>query len=91
MAFRFFETEERVSIYKKHMILAPKEVYVVIMSYLEEKKGRPFDLAVDVGCGSGQSTNVLAAHFQKVVGIDISEAQIQESKRVGSPPNVSYL
>ncbi|XP_078507148.1 putative methyltransferase DDB_G0268948 [Lissotriton helveticus] len=91
MAFRFFETKERASIYQKHMIPAPKKVHDVILSYLEEKKGRPFELAVDVGCGSGQATNVLAAHFQKVLGIDISEAQIEEAKRVGSPSNVSYL
>ncbi|XP_078507150.1 putative methyltransferase DDB_G0268948 [Lissotriton helveticus] len=91
MAFRFFETKKRASIYRKHMLVAPKEACDVILSYLEVKKGRPYELAVDVGCGSGQSTNVLAAHFQKVVGIDISEAQIQEAKCVGSPPNVSFL
>ncbi|KAJ1132231.1 hypothetical protein NDU88_010558 [Pleurodeles waltl] len=91
MAFPFFETKERVSIYRKYMIPTPKEVNDVILSYLEEKKGSPFELAVDVGCGSGQSTPFLADNFQKVVGIDISEAQIQEAKRVGSSPNVSYL
>jgi len=48
-------------------------------------------LAVDVGCGSGQGTAFLADRFAKVVGTDISQAQIQEAKAAPSPPNISYL
>ncbi|WP_322404161.1 class I SAM-dependent methyltransferase [Massilia luteola] len=33
-------------------------------------------LAVDVGCGNGQLTRLLAAHFDKVVGLDPSADQI---------------
>lgn len=51
----------------------------------------PTELAVDVGCGSGQGTLFLAERFGKVVGTDISQAQIQEAKAAPSPPNVSYL
>ncbi|KAJ1132209.1 hypothetical protein NDU88_010536 [Pleurodeles waltl] len=53
-------------------------------------KGRPFGLAVDVGCSTGVSTRVLAEHFQQVVGIDINEAQIRKAKSACSLPNVSY-
>lgn len=49
------------------------------------------ELVVDVGCGSGQGTRFLAEHFKKVVGTDISEAQIQEAREAPSLPNVSYL
>lgn len=52
---------------------------------------KPTELAVDVGCGSGQGTRFLAERFGKVVGTDISQAQIQEAKAAPSPPNVSYL
>ncbi|XP_078509925.1 uncharacterized protein LOC144769629 [Lissotriton helveticus] len=90
MAFRFFERYEHAEIYQKYMIRAPKEVHNLILSYLEKKKSRPFGLMVDVGCGNGQSTQAMAAHFQKVIGIDISEAQIQVAKSVASPPNVFY-
>lgn len=48
-------------------------------------------LAVDVGCGSGQGTAFLAERFAKVVGTDISQAQIQEARAAPSPPNISYL
>ncbi|XP_069497380.1 uncharacterized protein [Ambystoma mexicanum] len=60
-------------------------------SHETNTKGEPFMLAVDVGCGTGQSTRVLAPHFQKVVGVDISEAQIGEAKEISGPPNISYF
>ncbi|XP_078507139.1 putative methyltransferase DDB_G0268948 [Lissotriton helveticus] len=89
MTFRFYERKEHASLYRKYMIREPSEVQGLILSYLEKKKN-PYELAVDVGCGTGDSTRFLAPRFQKVVGIDISEAQIQEAKSVGSPSNVSY-
>lgn len=51
----------------------------------------PAELVVDVGCGSGQGTRFLAEHFKEVVGMDVSEAQIQEAREGPSMPNVSYL
>lgn len=46
------------------------------------------DLAVDVGCGSGQLTRLLADHFDEVVGLDPSADQI-----ASAPPHarVRYL
>lgn len=55
------------------------------------QKAIPAELAVDVGCGSGQGTHFLGQHFKKVVGTDISEAQIQEAKDTPCMPNISYL
>lgn len=91
MACPYFQRKEYSAFYEKHMIREPEEVQKLILSYLEEKKGRPFGLAVDVGCGTGQSTRVLASHFQKVVGVDISNTQIQEAENVACIPNVSYM
>jgi len=36
-------------------------------------------LAIDVGCGPGQATVALAAYFDKIVGIDPSQAQLQNA------------
>ena len=47
-------------------------------------------MAVDVGCGSGQVTRALAPHFRRVVGLDVSAAQIQAGKSVSNPTNVEY-
>ena len=50
-------------------------------------------LAVDVGCGSGQSTNLLAPLFKRVVGLDVSESQIRVAEAQKSAdlcPNVEF-
>ena len=45
-------------------------------------------LAIDVGCGTGQATIVLANYFDSVIGIDPSEAQIKNA--VQEHQNVKY-
>lgn len=55
------------------------------------QRANPAELVVDVGCGSGQGTRFLGEHFKKVVGTDISEAQIQEARDDPSLPGISYL
>ncbi|MEE6523342.1 hypothetical protein FKM82_022199 [Ascaphus truei] len=54
------------------------------------QKGKPFELAVDVGCGTGRYTRPLAPHFEKVIGLDLSESQINEARRSTSEENVLY-
>ncbi|XP_038646197.1 putative methyltransferase DDB_G0268948 [Scyliorhinus canicula] len=90
MAWRLFEEKDHAAMYQKYRLPSANEVHKVIFNYLKKKKGKPFTLAVDIGCGSGQSTRGLASYFDKVVGIDVSEAQIEEAKKVDGPDNVSY-
>ncbi|GCC36908.1 putative methyltransferase DDB_G0268948 isoform X1 [Chiloscyllium punctatum] len=90
MASRLFEEHEHVALYLKYRLPSPFQIRNLILDYLQRKKGKPFTLAVDIGCGSGQSTRGLASYFEKVVGIDVSEAQIEEAKKVDGPDNVSY-
>ncbi|KAI5628511.1 hypothetical protein C0J50_3001 [Silurus asotus] len=75
MAHRLFEEKHHASIYQKYRIIPPETVLQLILEYLNKKKGPPRELAVDLGCGTGQNTRLLAPHFQKVVGIDVSECQ----------------
>lgn len=44
---------------------------------------------VDIGCGTGQATEVLAQHFDTVVGIDPSETQLTEARQTAAT-NVTY-
>lgn len=44
-------------------------------------------LAVDVGCGSGQFSEVLANHFDQVIALDASREQIAQAK---SHPKIQY-
>lgn len=57
---------------------------------MSSQKALPFDLAVDVGCGSGQGTVLLAPHFSSVVGTDVSPAQLELAQEHASAPNISY-
>ena len=45
-------------------------------------------LAVDLCCGSGISTKPLAQHFDRVIGIDLSQAQIDNAKT--DLPNIQF-
>ncbi|XP_008927248.2 putative methyltransferase DDB_G0268948 [Manacus vitellinus] len=91
MTTQMFEGRGHAAVYQKYRFAPGKELQQTILAYLQEKKAIPAELVVDVGCGSGQGTRFLAEHFKKVVGTDISEAQIQEAKDTSSIPNVSYL
>ncbi|XP_067404798.1 putative methyltransferase DDB_G0268948 [Emydura macquarii macquarii] len=90
MAVHLFEARDHAVSYQKYRFSPPEKLQSVIFSYVEEKRVDPIRLVVDVGCGSGQSTRVLAAHFEKVIGTDISEAQIEAARQAASLPNVSY-
>ena len=45
--------------------------------------------ALDIGCGSGQSTVALSQHFKEVIGADVSEAQLAQTPQ-GLPGAVSF-
>ena len=45
-------------------------------------------LAVDIGCGSGQLTTMLADHFTRVIGADSSLSQLRHA---GTADNITYL
>ncbi|KAM6934645.1 putative methyltransferase [Xenentodon cancila] len=90
MAYRLFEGKGHASVYQKYRFTPPTELKNVIIQYLDKKKGQPHVLAVDLGCGTGQNTRLLAPHFDKVVGIDISDCQVEEARAVPGHPNITY-
>ena len=45
---------------------------------------------MDVGCGSGQSTRILSPHFEEVIGLDISQAQVDNANKAASEANVKF-
>ncbi|CAL8240527.1 unnamed protein product [Merluccius merluccius] len=91
MSYRLFEGKEHASIYQKYRFVPPEEVKDLILQYLDKKRdGRPLGLAVDLGCGTGQISRLLAPHFQDLVGLDISEGQLEEARAVQGYPNITY-
>ena len=75
-----FEESEHAKVYSIFRPNPPKSLIETIISYSEKKA--PLELALDVGCGSGQSTRILAPYAKRVIGSDISKSQIDEANQV---------
>ncbi|XP_040297786.1 putative methyltransferase DDB_G0268948 [Bufo bufo] len=92
MAVQLFKKMAFSSVYQKYMIPVSNEVINLIFSYVKAKtNGQPLEMLVDVGCGTGRYTLPLAPHFKKVLGIDMSESQINVAKQNTLANNVSYM
>ena len=82
-----FEASDHAKLYSSFRSGCPNILYEFIVKYLSEKCDTHL-LALDIGCGSGQGTLPLSTHFETVIGLDISEAQIAEAPK--SHDNVSF-
>ncbi|XP_044160390.1 putative methyltransferase DDB_G0268948 [Bufo gargarizans] len=92
MAVEVFQKTTFSSVYQKYMIPASNDICNMILSYMKAKtNGQPLEMLVDVGCGTGRYTLPLAPHFKNVLGIDISESQMNLAKQSTSANNVSYM
>ena len=55
------------------------------------KVAPPHSLAIDVGCGTGNSTRPLVEYFDHVIGCDISDSQVIEAQRATeNNPKLSF-
>ncbi|CAH2306389.1 methyltransferase DDB_G0268948 [Pelobates cultripes] len=91
MTDHLFKSKTFSSVYQKYMVPVSTEVINLIFSYMEEKqKSKPYEAAVDVGCGPGRYTFPLAPYFKKVIGVDISEFQLEEAKQYCTLENVTF-
>ena len=77
--------------YSKFRPTLPNNVLDVVLEYLKSKiPSDKWQIAVDVGCGNGQGTNLLAKYFNKVYGFDMSAGQIKEANALNTSDNVVY-
>ncbi|XP_013402564.2 putative methyltransferase DDB_G0268948 [Lingula anatina] len=90
MAHRHFEGAGHVIAYAKYRPQWTKNIVDRVITYLQEKLPAPYDQALDVGCGSGQFTHLLAPHFNHVTGIDVSDNQILQANNKNDMSNVRF-
>ncbi|XP_077306071.1 putative methyltransferase DDB_G0268948 [Lithobates pipiens] len=90
MATRRFEGKDQASDYQKFRFEPSQEIIDLMFSYVDERLHKPYGFAVDVGCGTGQNTRILSQYVKKVLGIDISEAQIEVAKKDLGSSDVTY-
>ena len=90
---RLFEDRDHSQLYSSFRPSVPETLLEKVVGFLgpgmsifrlkyifRESYGKPLDksqLALDVGCGSGQATFSLTKYFEKVIGIDVSQEQIR--------------
>ncbi|XP_061841356.1 putative methyltransferase DDB_G0268948 [Nerophis lumbriciformis] len=89
MSVRLFEESDHASAYLRYR-MTPEEMVTRVMDFMKPKVEKKFNLAVDVGCGCGQGTVLLAPFFDQVVGTDISPAQLHVAQANSAWPNVTY-
>nr|XP_054762561.1 putative methyltransferase DDB_G0268948 [Lytechinus pictus] len=90
MSNRFFEGASHADQYIKFRPTYSEEVCQKILRFLNEKRPPPHQLLVDVGCGSGQGTYGLSSQFERVIGFDVSPAQVEAATKENTFPNVEF-
>ncbi|WIA33531.1 hypothetical protein OEZ86_006655 [Tetradesmus obliquus] len=80
---KLFSGANQALCYAKHRPAYPTELYSNILDF----SGGARSLAVDIACGSGQATTALAELYDKVIGQDGSQEQLQHAKQM---PNIEY-
>ena len=75
-----FKDEDHATVYGLFRPVYPQSVSQIISSYMGENKCSEYERAIDVCCGSGQSTMLLSPFFKSVCGYDNSPAQISQAK-----------
>lgn len=86
-----FLGNKQASVYAKFRPTTSQVVVDKIIAYLSENIKGPHETALDVGCGSGQSTRILSSYFQEVIGFDVSDSQLLEAeKMIENPSNVTF-
>lgn len=58
------------------------EVVRAAIEGLQQGQGDKGGLAIDVGCGDGRHTRLLARHFSEVIGFDISSRMLEAARSI---------
>lgn len=72
--------------YDRFAELVSDELHAYLKFHLPRASGR----AVDLGCGSGVHTTVLAGHFNEVLAVDLSELMLAVARQRRPRGNVRY-
>ncbi|KAF5372351.1 hypothetical protein D9615_009267 [Tricholomella constricta] len=74
------------SVYSSFRPTYPKKLFKDIFEFHRTGK----DVAVDLGCGTGQATTELLGHFSTVIGIDPSQPMIEAAQAKHKDKGISF-
>jgi len=83
----FYDQKHKNELLKRHQILDERFVHTLLSKYEV-----PFEcLVLDVGCGTGWYSHLLAKHSRRVVGVDISRTAILRAKREWKEKRIDWV
>ena len=92
--YNYWSGREEAELYVKYRPEYQEVVIPWLIEFYRQKNPAENEtkipLAIDVQCGSGQLTGVLARYCDRVIGIDISAAQLQMAREYNGHENVEY-
>ncbi len=68
-----------------------KNVLIEHLARYRLVKGSKESIVLDIGCGTGAGSNILAKNFKRVYGVDISSDSIEYCKKNWKRKNISFL
>ena len=77
---KLFQGGAHAKLYAQYRPVYPSSVISSILEFCKQSKS-DFSAALDIGCGSGQSSVSLIKHFKRVIGIDVSKAQVDQAPK----------
>jgi SAM-dependent methyltransferase len=86
-----YDQTEIAASYDKARVLAPETAHLWLDLLAAHVNRARASLIIDLGCGTGRFSDLLATHFGcQVVGIDPSRKMIDQARRKPTSGNVSY-
>lgn len=90
-----FSPVDVVNVYHKSKMLAVDKMEVdAVVGMLKDlgmiKEGKKSGTLLDVGCGYGVATSLLAMYFDQTIAVDPSPGQIQKAKEIGHPSDIVF-
>ena len=91
---RVYESQSIARNYSKYRPSYPQQVWEKMFAFTK-KHEVDTKMALDLACGTGQSTFELCSHYRRTVGVDISKAQIERAQEkaaiLGKNGEVEFL
>ena len=93
---KYYENKKLAEHYVKYRPKLNVEVAECLMNFykthqLGDNSCNQPRIMVDVGCGSGQSTNIFHSYFDEIIGTDVSKEQLDQARKQNMYKNIQYL
>jgi len=86
----FAKSTFNASTYASFRPTYPPKLFKIVYDYHARHPQAGWNKAIDLGCGTGQATTVLAERFKDVTGLDPSEKMVTQAQALSSADSPAY-